>query len=352
MKKKKQTSYFFVGVFVAMVVLVVVQNLFHRQQETRLLVENNAGVSVLETADESLVCVFQDGRGAVWQWGDLTGQRADIDVQTNRVVLLNNGHLAAINQSDKKFLSVYSLPACQKQNTFSVGWEDQDVWPRISPNKNAVALIRKNQIDSAGKVIYEFLTADIEKELTGVPTLMTLQADRQEWVDYAVDDSEVLYAVGSNEKAGRVAAVDLKSGTVLWDRTYDQTKEFSSVLISPDNQSLLAGNRDGVLDKLDVHTGDIVKPIQLLEEGETRPITNDYSVLNAAFSPDGRYYVVTIHPKAYIFDAVADTVIHTFSPADKLVSKIAFSPDSRFIATSDIRAGYPVKIYPMQVENQ
>ena len=94
----------------------------------------------------------------------------------------------------------------------------------------------------------------------------------------------------------------------------------------------------------------MIKKIQLLEDGETRPVTNDYSVLNLAFSPDGTYYVATINPKAYILRADSDEIIHTFSPADRLVSKIVFSPDNQFLATSDIRAGYPVKIWPMPEE--
>ena len=181
--------------------------------------------------------------------------------------------------------------------------------------------------------------------MTGIPASLGIQSEKDELIDYAVDAGENLYAVGSTDKIGRIAAVNLENGKILWDKTYDATDEFCSVMVAPDNVYLLAGNRNGILYKLDTKTGEILKEIVLLEEGETRPITNDYSVLNLAFSPDGKDYAATINPKAYLLKAGTDVIFHTSTPADKLVSKIAFSPDDQFFATSDIRQSYPIKIW-------
>jgi outer membrane protein assembly factor BamB len=346
MKKKKAPVALFVAIFLILAGVMFVQNLF-RDKTIQLLVPNNAGVSLLETIDDSLVCVFKGGQVSSWDWTNLPQQKADFNVQTDRVVLLDAEHLVAVNKTGKKLLSVYSLPAGQKQKEFSVGWADQEVRPRISFDKSTVALIRKNPPDAAEKILYEFLTVDIEKELAGPPTVLTIQADSEDLVDYAADSNGVLYAVGSKEKTGRIVALDLENGTVLWDQTYEQAKEFCSIVISPDNEYLLAGNRDGMLYKLKAETGEIIKKIQLLEEGEMRQVFNDYSVLNLAFSADGQYYAATIIPKAYLLKTDSDTVIHSCTPANKLVSKIAFSPDNQFFATSDIRASYPIKIWPM-----
>jgi WD40 repeat protein len=102
--------------------------------------------------------------------------------------------------------------------------------------------------------------------------------------------------------------------------------------------------------KINAAAGERIKKIKLLEEGETRPITNDYSVLNLAFSGDGQYFVATITPRAYLLRSDADAVIYTCTPTSNLTSMIAFSPDNRFFATSDIRASKPIKIWPMPEE--
>jgi WD40 repeat protein len=192
------------------------------------------------------------------------------------------------------------------------------------------------------------MTVDWEKELLGLPASLSIAEKTETLIDYAVDSSDILYAAGSRSKTGRIAAVNLQTGAVLWDRVFEGTKEFCTVIDSPDGRYLLAGNRDGLLYKIKADSGEIEKTIVLLEPGETRPITNDYSVLNLAFSPDGQCYVATINPPAYILLSGTDKLLTTkFRPTHKLVSKIAFSPDSRFLATSDIRAGYPIKIWPL-----
>lgn len=347
----KKTPYKFFAALFLFIVGVAVFNGLKKSDNTALLVPDNAGVSVLETAGDALVCVFKGGQVASWDWGNLPQQQADFAIGTDRVVLLDAKRLAAVSVTGRKLLSVYRLPSGEKTKDLSVGWEDQEVWPRISFDKKRIALVRKSPADSNGKVLYEFLTVDLDKELTGIPASLSIQSGKDEFVDYAVDGNETLYAVGSTDKIGRIAAVNLDKGKTLWDKTYDATDEFCSVMVSPDNDTLLAGNRNGILYKLDTKTGEILKEIVLLEEGETRPITNDYSVLNLAFSPDGKDYAATINPRAYLLKADTDVIFHTSTPADKLVSKIAFSPDDQFVATSDIRQSYPVKIWKIPQDN-
>ncbi|MHC5183197.1 MAG: WD40 repeat domain-containing protein [Planctomycetota bacterium] len=261
--------------------------------------------------------------------------------------MLDSQHLAAVSKQGKKALTLYNLPSGEKQKDIAVGWEDQDVWPRVSPDKQTVALIRLNAPDSKNSILYEFLTLNVDTAQTGSPVPVSIQQDTEDFVDTALANDKILYAVGSQKDIGRIMAVDLEKSVALWESLFEDTKEFCSVTVSPDGSFLYAGNRDGYLYKISAATGEVLTKIQLLQDGETRPVTNDYSVLNLAYSPDGRYYVATITPRAYILTAESDKIIHAFSPADRLVSKIAFSPDSKFIATSDIRAGYPVKIWPL-----
>ncbi len=350
MKKKKTTpiKLFFI-IFAAMAIFVVLQNLI-RNQTLQLLVPDNAGVSLLETAGGSLICVFKGGRVAAWDWDELPLQTADVSLPTDRVVLLDADRLAAVTDAGRKRLSVYRLPAGDKTADLSVGFDDQEVFPRISHDKRCLALIRINPAAPDGTQLYEFLTVDLEKQLTGIPVSLPIVSATEKLIDYAVDDTGRLYAVGSTQTVGRIAAVDLENGTTLWDRTYDRTGEFCSVTVSPDNTFLLAGNRNGILYKISAQTGDVMKEVILLEPGETRPITNDYSVLHLAFSPDGRCYAAAINPRVYLLKTETDTVFHTAAPADKLVSKIAFSPDNAFFATSDIRQSYPIKIWPLPQE--
>jgi len=345
LQKKKPPYKLFIAAFAVMIALSLYHS-FRKTQITGLHVKDNKGVSFLETAGDSLVCIFQDGRACVWDWAEPHARQGDFQAASARAVLVDAERLASVPASGPKVLTVRSLPAGEPLKQFSVGYADQDVWPRVSFDKSAAALIRRNPQD-AGSVLYEFMTVEFNNEMTGLPASLSLNAKSESLVDFAVDPGNIVYAVGSRDKTGRIVALNLTTGAVEWDRVFENTKEFCSVTDTPDGRSLLAGSRDGALYKIDAATGEILEKIELLEPGETRVTTNDFSVLNLAFSPDGVHYAATIHPVAYLLTADTDTVIHKLSPADKLVSKVAFSPDGRFFATSDLRAGYPVKLRPM-----
>ncbi|MCE5187376.1 MAG: WD40 repeat domain-containing protein [Planctomycetaceae bacterium] len=343
MQKNKTPIKLFVLAFAVMAAVMIYQNL-SRRNTIALLVKDNKGTSFLETVGDSLVCVFQDGTACVWDWAGEYAEKGRFKAASERTIVVGPGQLAAVTPTGKKMLEFYTLPSGEKQKELSIGWEDQTVWPRISFDKSAAALVRASPPSASGEQLYEFLTLDLDKDIQGLPVPLSINKKTETFVDFAVDSGHSLYAVGSRDKVGRIAAINLKDGTTLWDRVFDDTKEFCSVVVSPDGQYLLAGNRDGVLYKIDPASGEIIKKVVLLEPGETRPVTNDYSVLNLAFSPNGRFYVATINPPAYVLEAGSDVVVHKLSPANKLVSKIAFSPDGRRIATSDIRASYPIKI--------
>lgn len=349
MSKKNKSSWLFVLVFVVILGVMFVSTAL-KEKVLLLDVPDNAGVTVLETVGNSLVGVFQDGQVVAWDWNTSLQQRGNFKAVSDRVIMLDSQHLAAVSKEGKKALTLYSLPSGEKQKDIAIGWQDQDIWPRISSDKQTVALIRRNAPDSKNSVLYEFLTLNVDTERTGSPVPVSIQQDTEDFVDTAVGDNGVLYAVGSQKDTGRIMAVDLEKCVALWESFFEDAKEFCSVAVSPDSSFLYAGNRDGYLYKISAATGEVLKKIQLLQDGETRPVTNDYSVLNLAFSPDGEYFVATITPRAYILRVDSEKIIHAFSPADRLVSKITFSPDNRFLATSDIRAGYPVKIWPMPEE--
>jgi len=346
--KNKFPYKFFGALFLLIISIMIIGNLLQTDVLT-LQVPNNAGVSFLETVDDLLVCVFLDGQVAVWDWNTLPEQQAGFSVPSSRVILPDGQHVTAINENGKQLISVYDLLSGDKQKDITAGYADQEVWPRISFDKSALALIRRNPVNAQGDILYEFMNMDIDDDFLGLPVSVALSENVDDFIDYSIDSQNVLFAAGSSSNIGRLAAANLEIGTVLWDRTYNRCEEFCNVIVSPDNRYLLAGNRNGVLYKINAETGEIIKAIHLLEEGETRQVTNEYSVLNLAFSPDGQYYVVTINPKAYFLKAGSDDLLHVAMPANRQVSRIAFSPDNHFFATSDIRAGYPIKVWPMSL---
>ena len=221
---KNKPPYKLFGILFLLVMVIAIINNIRKTDMTPLVVSDNAGVSFLETAGDSLICVFKDGQVAGWNWSGLPEQQANFSVRTNRVVLLDANRLAAVNETGKKILSVYSLPAGEKTKDISVGWDDQDVWPRTSFDKHVVALIRKNPANLAGNVLYEFLTIDIEKELTGIPVSLSIQADSDDFIDFAALMKMPFFMRRAvNKRVGRIAASRFgKRGELFGIATYEE----------------------------------------------------------------------------------------------------------------------------------
>lgn len=337
----------FLAGFGIMIVLLVVSTFRERRGQT-LEVRDNKGMGRMSTVGDSLVAVFQDGQTVIWDWSDLGKPLRQFKVPSDRAVFFSGGRLGVISKTDSMLFSVYDLQTGRKQKDIRIGSAGDEVWPAVSPDRRTILIVRRVAAPGEKNFSYEFLTLYPEDELLGLPTAVSIAEPSQSITDFAVTDGGIVVAAGMQNGKGRLLALDLNSGRVLWDRTYDDTREFCSLVLSPDHTALYAGNRDGKLYKIHPESGNLEKEIVLLQEGETRAVTNDVSVLNLSMDPAGQYVAATITPVSYIVDAPKGERLKRWSSARKLSSKIAFSPDLRYVATSDIRAGWPIDIWELE----
>lgn len=342
--KSKPFLFFFLAILSVSVFMFVIE--WRQRQTPSLVVAANKGIASLFSADGRLAAVFQDGRTCVWDWDEPEITQAEFIAGSGRAIPLGAGHLAALSRTgDRRLLSVYDIDTAKKIKDLAVGWEDQDIQVRTSPGLSVPVLVRRNE-ERDGAVGYEFLTVNLAAELLRPPVLKSLDAATQTLRDFAVSDAGVLIAAGADAGQARLLAVDLNTGQTLWDQTWPDSEELTTAAISPDGQTVWAGDRAGSLLTVAVEDGRLRSKVSLLMPGETRSVTNDFSVLNLAVSPDGRRLGCTIAPVAYTADAATGLVTHRFS-RHKVVSKVVFSPDSRRMATSDLRADGVILIHAL-----
>lgn len=336
----------FLAGFLIMVILMVASALRGKKGQA-LEVRDNKGMARMQTVEGEIVSVFQDGLVSVWDWSDLAKPPRQFRVPSDRAVFLDGDRLGAIAKTPASTLfAVYDLRTGQKQQEVRVGGAADDVWPAVSPDGQMILIARK--IAAAGRLDFEFMTLDLADELLGIPVVVSAAEPAESIVDFAVTDEGLVLAAGIREERGRLLALDLRSGQTRWDRAYDGTREFCSLVVVPGNAAVYAGNRNGQLYKVDAQSGEMQAEIALLQEGETRPITNDVSVLNLSMDDAGQYVAATITPVSYLVDTQTNAVAYRWHTAHRLSSKIAFSPDLRYVATSDLRAGWPVDLWDLE----
>lgn len=343
--KHRPFLFFFLAIVAVSVFAFAVQ--WFRGLTPRLEVPGNAGIGSLLTVDDSLAAVYQDGRTCVWDWDAPTIKQADFTVGSGRAIALQGDLLAAVARMGERYvLSVYEVWTGRRLSDLTVGWGEQDVHLRNCHARTRPTVIRWGP-ERDGQVVYEFALADLDAEVLRPAVVRPAAAERQTLRDFAVSEAGVLYAAGADGGQARLMAVNLDTGRTLWEQVWADTEELTTITVSIDDRTVWAGDRAGSLLKIAAEDGRQLEKVWLLRPGERRPTTNDYSVLNLTASPDGRFLGCTIAPVAYVVDADSGKVVQQFG-GHKVVSKVVFSPDSRRLATADLRADGVILIHTLK----
>jgi WD40 repeat protein len=94
---------------------------------------------------------------------------------------------------------------------------------------------------------------------------------------------------------------------------------------------------------LDVQTGKMLK--RLLTTREIISTARNQNTQTLAVSADGRFMAAVIGTSVFVWNCGTEKMILSIPTGHKLVSGLAFSPDSSFLATSDARQGGVIKIW-------
>ena len=343
--KNKPYVFFFLAIVLVSFLMFAIE--WRKRRVPSLVVAANKGIAELLTLDGRLVAVFQDGRTCVWDWNVPEIRQADFTAGSGRAVALDDGQLAVMGRAgDRRLLSIYRLDTGRRIKDITAGWEDQDIHLRNSHGLTAPTLMRRST-EREDITDVEFVAVNLSAELLRPPVSVPTASQSQTLRDAAVSDTQIGYAAGSEGGRARRGALEMHTGRVLWDAVWDDCEELTTVAVSIDGQTVWCGDRAGNLLTIAAEDGQRLSKVSLLRPGETRAITNDYSVLNLVVSPDGRRLGCTIAPVAYAVDAATGNVTHRFG-GHKVVSKVAFSPDSRKLATSDLRADGTILIQSLE----
>jgi WD40 repeat protein len=157
------------------------------------------------------------------------------------------------------------------------------------------------------------------------------------------DDGKYVLLTGQKAKTGWMVLVDIINNVVIWDKQAADFERFGVAVFSPDGKFIYARTSDSTLYKIDTGSGGI---IDRWPSGKTnRSVLGDTSVQDVGISPDGRIVASIVSSDLYMWDSRTGKQIFCRTPQHKIESGLAFSPDGRFVATSDLRQGGTIKIW-------
>lgn len=145
-------------------------------------------------------------------------------------------------------------------------------------------------------------------------------------------DGNLLAGAGEKNQAW-VFVTDIKNGNVLWEKTFGEYGQFTSIGFSPDGKTLFVSEKVRHILVFDIATGQLVNKF-VMDEYPT-PAHQKQNISCIAISPDGKTLAADTEPAGtvWFWDIVSGSKIGEIYASELTVSDIAFSPDSKFLAT-------------------
>jgi WD40 repeat protein len=346
-KQKQFPVWLFGIVFLVILGILILRHVFS-PAAAQIDVPNDAGMGKLLTQGQHLIAVFQDGKVAAWDWKNpLPEPLWQFPAGSDRLVILDDNHIAAVTKTDRKQCVVYELKTGKKISETPVGWEDQDIWLVQSPDRKVLALACVNP-DKEGHTLYEFALLDPAKGKPDMPVSIDVITAQKRFIAFALSNDKKILAAGSAGKHGWLTVAGLTKGKVILEKEYEQTGEFTSVEFVPDGSQAFLTNRDGSVYGIDSNSGEIKSTYTVLKPGEKNPVTNETTSQNITISEDGKLVAAVVINIIHVWESATGNPVFQQAPGHMLTGPIAFSSDNSLLASSDLRAGRVIRIWKIK----
>jgi WD40 repeat protein len=343
LSNKKSPILLFFSAFVLIVILMFVVN------QRSVLVDEmrlpfNQGMRELSTYGNFLMAVSSDNKIFIWDWDDLSKKANTGFVESEQAVMLGTDIVASLRLAGSKALVLKDIKGDETHKEITVGsGSESKAYLCASSSRDVLAVILAGEENGTTGSSYQFLTIDLDAGRALKILDVTGQEGGLQLADFAVsDDGKFVVGVGSKGQEAFMLLADLKQNKVIWERMLQEEERLTSVIFSRDGEAIYAGCDNNVY-KIQTDSGALLSRIQVTEKVETahKPIPIQY----IAVSPDGKLVAATLFQRLYIFECGTGRCIFKKSSGHKLAGALAFAPDSRFVATCDLRQGGTVKIW-------
>jgi WD40 repeat protein len=343
-KKKKSPKLFFLICFVVVLIIAIIPN---RQSVLvkEISIPLNNGISKLSTCGKFLLAVSLDNKAYIIEWDNLSNKYRTIPVQSDQTVLLNNGIIVSTEKYNARSIVLTSLNGDTKSRAITLDTGEGRAFLNIGRNQNTtIATIAQAKANQQNQTTFTFYLVDPNNNSTQYLFKADAGVDINQWISVsASDDCKLISLCG--EKQGRcwIALCNMKEKRIAWETELPTPVLFFNCVFSPDSKLIFARGSDSTVYKFDCSSG---QPAGQLRA--TKDNTNTEKYLHAQsvqVSNDGSLIGAVVSSIVCIWDQNTGRKIFSRDPSHKVIIGMAFSPDSKFLATADMRQGGKIKIW-------
>jgi WD40 repeat protein len=336
--KNKSSVVFIVVVFGAVGILMFVARMRSGNMQT-IAVPLNNGIVGLLTYKNILGAVSNDNKMYVFEWSNMSKKPREIAVESSEAVFVAPETILSVKRAD---------PDCLVVSRFDANSVSQKI--PLSLKSNAASLCASQDgsetillLERGGgeRVTYELF--EVEFNTKQVRPIAAIPAEQGRVEHFSVsNDGRYVVAVGEKKEHGWMVAVDTKENKIVWQKELPDLKKLYKGVFSKDGEIIYLRGSDSMLTLVKTGSGEIVD--RWLPVKENKDTYRAQPTQTVAISGEGELVAVSVFSNVYIWDTKTRKKYNVAPSGHKVFSGMVFSPDAKFIATSDMRQGGDIKI--------
>jgi len=340
-QKNKSSAVFLIVVFAAVVILMFIASIHSGNVQTINMPLNN-GIVALLTYNNLLGAVSNDNKIYVWNWADLSKKYREYSVEPGEVAFAAPNTIVSVKQTN---------PDCLVVSGFDANSESKKIPLTLTANtahlsasldgSKIILLLERGGKDNGERITYDLLEVLLDREQVQPITAITSEKSKLEHFSVS-DDGRYIVAVGDKNEHGWLFVVDTKEKKTLWQKELPDFRKFHKGVFSKDGEIIYLRGSNSVLTLVKTDSGEISDSWMPTKESKYTYRTQQTQAV--VISNDGGLVAAVVGGDIFAWDTKTREKYDIIGGGQKVLSSIAFSPDAKFIATSDMRQGGNIKI--------
>jgi WD40 repeat protein len=342
--KNSSLVVFLISAFAVIVVITLIAN--HRSRvanEIRFPLNN--GIANLSTFDNLLTAVSNDNKIYVWDWADVSKKPREGVIESDQAALVTSDTVISVKRAKPDCVVVSGLDADKSRREIPLPLGSNTAYLGVNHDRSRIVLLlaRCNN-DSCSRAKFDLL--EVLTDAGQVRPIATFDSEQSKPGHLSVsDDGNYILVVGEKDSHGWMFVVNVREKRLEWQKELPDLRKLFKATFSSDGQTIYARGSDSMLLFIKTSSGEIIDRLLPIEENKSTYSVQ--AIQTVAASNDGGLVAAIVFSNIYVWDSKTREKLYSAESGHKVISSMAFSTDSRFLATSDMRQGEKIRILRM-----
>jgi WD40 repeat protein len=336
--KNKSSVVFIVIVFAAVGILMFIARMRSGNMQTITMPFNN-GIVTLLTYDNLLGAVSNDNKIYVWEWSDISKKPREIAVESSEAVFAAPDAIVSVKQTNPDCIVVTGLDANSENKKIPLFLKSNAAG--LCANQDGSKVILLLERGGGEHLMYELF--EVELNAKQVRPIAVIPAEQGRVEHFTVsNDGRYVVAAGEKKEHGWLFVADTKENKIIYQKELTDFRKLYKGVFSNDGETIYIRGSDSMLTLVKSSSGEIIDRLLLAEENKSTYRAQPAQTVT--ISSDGELVAASVFGTTYVWDSKTRKKYDIIGAGHKVFSSMIFSPDAKFIATSDMRQGGDIKI--------